>query len=345
MKKLKVAVLGSGALGTVVGAMLTKSGIDVTLIDGYAEHVKAMKENGATVTGKIQLKVPVKACMLNETQGEFDVVFYMAKAANDPSYLSAIIPHLKTDSVVCTMQNGIPEGPVGKFVGIERVIGGTVSWGGSLIAPGVTEMRTNPENQTYEIGEIDGSISERLKMVKNLLDNAGSCDITDTLVSARWTKMAINVSFSGVSAALGCNWGTILDNEDYLFCAAVANHELLKVAHAKKIKLHSIQGVDFDLVGLPDGKEGLARVKPLYEKFFTTNREVIASMLYDLRQGRNCEIDAINGAIVAAGDELGIETPLNDKIVEIIRQAEATRTIPDETNYNKLFSVLNGYVF
>lgn len=325
---MRVAVLGAGSLGTVIGAMLTQNGVDVVLIDGYKTHVEALQTTGATIVGKMELQIPVIACDLEHITGIFDIVLYLGKAPNNAEYLPAILPHLHKDSVVCTLQNGIPEQKVAKYVGRDRTVGGTVGWGASLRSPGITEMTSDPHRQTYELGELDGRITPRIQAVKAILDKAGMARVSENLAGERWTKLCVNASLSGMSAALGCTYGEVLDNEKALLCAAFIKDEIIKLAHAQGIKLLELQGIQFEDFELVNGKAGFERVKPLYHQWYVPHRAVIASMLFDMRLGRKCEIDAINGEAVEKGDELGIDTPFNDKVVELVKEAEANKTLP-----------------
>lgn len=335
---MRVAVLGAGSLGTVIGAMLTKSGVDVVLVDGYKAHVEALQKKGATIVGKMDMTIPVQACDLEHITGKFDTVLYLGKAPNNEAYLSAMLPHLHEESVVCTMQNGIPEERVAKIVGKHRTVGATVGWGASLKEPGVTEMTSDPSRQTYDLGEMDCRITPRIQAVKAILDKAGMARVSDNLPGERWTKLCINASFSGMSASLGCTYGDVLDNEKALMCAALIKDEIIKLAHAQGIKLLELQGTLFEDFELVNGMSDFEQVKPLIVGWYTPHRKVIASMLFDMRLGRKCEIEAINGEAVEKGDELGIETPFNDKVVELVKEAEKNKTLPDMKNLDR-FSI------
>ena len=117
---MKIAILGVGSMGTIVGALMTKSGYDVTLVDANKAHVDAMNERGATITGKIDLNVPIKAMTPDQMEGAYDIVFYLVKQTSNESALTALVPHLHEDSIVCTLQNGIPEEKVTHYVGREK---------------------------------------------------------------------------------------------------------------------------------------------------------------------------------------------------------------------------------
>jgi 2-dehydropantoate 2-reductase len=200
-------------------------------------------------------------------------------------------------------------------------------------------MASDSVKQTYEIGELDGRITPRIKEVKAILDKAGSAGISGNLLGERWTKLAVNASFSGMSAALGCTYGDILDDDKALLCAAFVKDELIKVAHAQGIKLVKLQDVLFEDFELINGQTDFPSKKPLYINWYTPHRKVIASMLFDIRLGRKCEIEAINGEVAAKGDELEIDTPFNDKVVELVKEAEDNKAEPDFVTNLRLFTI------
>lgn len=329
---MRIAVLGAGSLGTIIGGLITKNGGDVFLIDGYKEHVEALNQRGATIRGEMNENIPVRACLPEKICGMFDLVLYVAKATYDSTYLPAILPYLHEKSIVCTLQNGLPEDAVAKYVGKERVVGATVGWGASLQGPGISVLTSPPSRQLYDLGELDGLKTPRLAEIKKVLDLAGSCEIINNLSSVRWSKLLMNAAFSGMSAALGCTYGEVLNNNKALFCAAFIADELIKVAHAQGIRLAHMQGEDFEEFELVKGKADFQNKVQLYTKVFAPHDKVIASMLFDLRLGKKTEIEAINGAVVSRGFKVGIATPFNNKVVSLVKAAEAKGTVATLAN-------------
>jgi 2-dehydropantoate 2-reductase len=150
---MKVAILGAGSLGTISGALITKNGGDVVLIDANKEHVEALNKNGATITGKMDITVPVKAITPDAMSGEYDLVLYLVKQTYNEAALKALVPHLHKDSIVCTLQNGVPEDAVAAHVGREKVMGCAVGWGATWLRPGVSELTSESEKMTLDVGE------------------------------------------------------------------------------------------------------------------------------------------------------------------------------------------------
>ena len=136
-RDMRIALVGTGSLGTIIGALLTRAGEDIVLVDADRDHVTALNEKGATVTGHMELTVPVKAITPDAMDGFYDLAIYLVKSIYDDDALPGLLPHLSDDSGVLTLQNGIPEEKVASIVGRARTMGGAVGWAGILRGPGV----------------------------------------------------------------------------------------------------------------------------------------------------------------------------------------------------------------
>ncbi len=324
---MKTIIMGAGSLGTIAGALITKNGGDVTLVDANAAHVEALNKNGATVTGTMDLNVPVKAVTPDRLEGTCDLVLYLVKQTYNESALKALLPHLHKDSIVCVMQNGVPEDEVARYVGRERVMGCAVGWGATWIKPGVSQLTSESAKMTLDLGELDGRVTDRVKAVAKVLEKICPTEITTNLAGIRWSKLFINATMSGMSAALGCTYGDILENEKALSCAALIGNETLQVAAALGVTLEKIQGADLRVLAFKTKAEMAAKF-PIYKAVFGPHKLLKASMLQDLEKGLKTEIGAINGVVSARGKETGVATPINDQVVEIVSGIEAGKMKP-----------------
>jgi 2-dehydropantoate 2-reductase len=210
---MRIAVVGAGSLGTVVGAMLTGGGLDVIMVDASEETVRALNESGARVTGNLDITQPVRAVTPDGMQGLYELVVYLAKSTYDEQALPQVLPHLGDESMLITLQNGVPEERVSSYVGRERTLGGAVLWSAEQVEPGVSRMTSDPDQMGYDIGELDGKETERLRRVKSVLDHAGTAHITSNLAGVRWTKLLFNVAASGMSTALGATGGEMMASD------------------------------------------------------------------------------------------------------------------------------------
>lgn len=311
--------MGAGATGTIMGALIAQGGEDIVLVSADRDHVEALNKNGATISGGMDLTVPVNAVLPNELDGTFDLVIYSVKSTADDVALPQIVPHLHKDSVVLTTQNGVPEEKVASYVGEERTLGGSiVGWAAALDAPGVARLAGKPEEMTYKIGELNGEVTPRIKAVQAILNHAGKAVIAEDLAGMRWTKLLINVSMSGLSAALGCPFGFILDNEKAIETALTLKVETLKTAQALGITIESV------IFKTPDEfiatlRENPQNAKQALREMFDGQRNGKPSMLQDLEKGKPTEVESINGFLANKAQEAGVDAPVNDTILQIIR--------------------------
>ena len=331
---MKIAIMGAGSMGTIVGAFIAKKGGDVVLIDANKEHVAALNSNGAQIVGKLDMIVPVKAITPDQMAGTYDVVFYMVKQTANSIALKQLLPHLAERSTVCTLQNGVPEDAVAEIVGAERTIGGTVGWGATWVKPGVSMFTSNPDKMTYEVGALDGRITVRLQAVAAVLSMAGKPEMVTNLQGARWSKLLLNATGSGMSTVLGGTFGDVLDNPKALLCAAHVGDETVRVAKARGIKMEPMQGNDISAMTFKN-KQELQEVFSKYHAALGPHRLLKASMLQDLEKGLRCEIDAINGTVSSWGKVVGVPTPVNDKVVELIKSFETGKNKPAFGNLEK----------
>ncbi len=127
---MRILVMGAGSMGSIIGALMTKRGLDVTLCDRNEAHVKAMNSRGLRIEGYLNETIAVKAVLPSELRGIFDIVILLTKATANESALTTIKSHLGDDGCVLTLQNGINEDVVASFVGRRKTCGGIILWGG-----------------------------------------------------------------------------------------------------------------------------------------------------------------------------------------------------------------------
>ena len=345
---MNIAVVGVGALGTIVGAMLNSKGIKADLVDDYQENINGIREKGLQVVGNIEVKATGEAYHIDELDKQYDLVLLLTKQFENEKILTKLLPHLHADSIVCTLQNGAPEENVAEYVGKERTIGGAVGFGATWLGPGVSELTSELkvlENFAFEIGETNGEITERIKKVNEILQHVGGSEIMDNLPGVRWAKILMNAAFSGMSAALGCTYGEVMDDPRGHWCLVHIADETIRVAEAQGIKFVEMQGVDFsDLRLKDDSPEEVLNKFPFMKEVWGRHRKLKASMLQDLEKGRTTEITHINGVVSDKGKELGIPTPFNDTVVRLVKQKEANKEVVTPQYIDEFFQKVNSSV-
>ena len=337
---MKVAIYGCGAMGTVLGAYLNKNGLEVTLIDNYVDHVNALNEKGARIIGCADLTVPVKAITPDQMEGKYDLIFLFTKQTANAEALPHIKKFLNDDSIVCTLQNGVPEYSVDEYIGGNRTVGGTVLWGATFMSPGVSEVTQDVTSGDilFDIGEINGGVTERIKKVAEVLEYMGPVTIVENLMGARWSKLLLNSCMSGMSAAMGSVFGDILDNPKASACLSYIASDIINVCEKAKVDLEGVMGMEMVDFGRVDTKENFEKSQNCFRKFYADKLTAKASMLQDLEKGKKTEVEMINGFVVDQGKKYGVPTPYNDIVVKIIKGIE-NKELPLSMDNLKFFEL------
>ena len=322
---MRIAILGCGAMGTVMGAFLTRNGCPVDIVDNYQAHVDALNEKGAHIVGMVDMTVPVKAMTPEQMEGIYDLVFLFTKQTANDQVLPGLLPHLGEHSTVCTLQNGVPEPYVASYVGESRTVGGTVLWGATFVGPGESELTQNIQlnDHLFEIGEMDGSVGERIRTVADVLGYMGRpAKVTDKLMASRWGKLINNACMSGMSAVCGATFGQVLDNPRSRACLSYLGREVKQCCEAAGYQLPMLLNEQSpDTLDLKDQAMYEAN-QEMFQVMYQDMHTAKASMLQDLEKGKKTEVTMINGFVCQTGRQHGIPTPFNDKVVEIVTKIE-----------------------
>ena len=336
---MKCAIYGAGSLGTVLGAYMTKNGVDVELVNRNKAHTAAMKENGAHITGTVEMTVPVKALYPEEMSGKYEVIFLMTKQLLNKEVVSFLKPFLTDDGVIVTLQNGIPEPSVAEIVGSDHTMGCVVEWGATLSAPGESTLTSDPASLSFHMGKMDGISDAQLDLVKSLLEKMCPVEIEENLIGARWSKLLINATFSGLGTVMGGLFGDVSETPAAKKVAVRCMKECIDVGHAAGAEFVPVQGKDITRLFYYKSAPKRAFAELLLPIAMKKHRLLEPSMLQDLKKGKPCEVDAINGVVCEWGRKCGVATPINDRIVEIIKK-EQSGELPLSKENIKLFSDL-----
>ena len=321
---MRVALLGAGSVGTIIGALITAGGEDIVLVDRYVDQVDMLNAYGLRITGHLNLKQPVRAILPEEMEGTYDLIISTTKQTALAESLKGILDHIHDETVVLTLQNGIPEDISKRIVGEKRVMGGGIEFGATLREPGVTELTSDVSSLGITFGQLDGEITEKTKAVQSVFSHLGQAHITQNLPGLRYSKLTDNSTFSGMSAALGCFFNRILESDQAMKCIAYLGREAATVIEKLGLYPEKIFGLQPLLKNVNFNSETeLNRViqeywRPVYEPF----GDLKASMLQDLEKGNQCEIGVINGKFVEVGREIGVDVPFMRTVVDVVTKLQ-----------------------
>jgi 2-dehydropantoate 2-reductase len=189
------------------------------------------------------------------------------------------------------------------------------------------------------MGKMDGITDEQFKMVKDLLELMCPVHEEPNLLGARWSKLLINATFSGLGTVVGGVFGDVSEDAEGKKIAIRCMKECIDVGHAAGVEFAPVQGKN--IVGLfyytnPIKRAFGCLLLPIAMK---KHRDIEPSMLQDLKKGKPCEIDAINGVVCEFGRKHGVATPINDRIVEVVKKIQTGELKAEKANF-KLFEDL-----
>jgi len=303
---MKIAVLGgAGAMGGIFGGFLARAGEEVTLIDVARPAVEAINRDGIVIEQKdgTVATIPVKASTDGASVGPVDLILNFVKCYHTESAITAARPMLGPDTAILTLQNGWGNADrIASLVGRERVLVGLTYSSGTLVGPG--RVRNTGVAPTI-IGELTGALSPRLERAADALRGAGiDLTVSQRIVDEIWKKLTLNVCSLPTAALLHFTADELPKHEGSLDLMRGLLRETVAVAKAGGIQL--------------DEEERWQAIIGVLQRAVGGR----ASMLQDVEASRQTEIDVINGAIVAAGRQHGIATPLNDAMVWMVKSLQ-----------------------
>lgn len=335
----RYAIYGAGSLGTVLGAFIMKNGGQVDLINRNKAHVAALNEKGAHIIGTVDMTVPVTAITPDQMTGKYDVIVLLTKQLFNKEVVTTLKDFLSEQGVIVTLQNGIPEPGIAEIVGADHTMGCAVEWGAALIEPGVCELTSDKDSLSFHMGKLEGITDEQFKMVKDLLELMCPVHEEPNLMGARWSKLLINATFSGLGTVAGGVFGDVSEDKEGKKVAIRCMKECIDVGHAAGVEFAPVQGKNITALFYYTNPIKRAVGELLIPIAMKKHRDIEPSMLQDIKHGKPCEVDAINGVVCNFGKKYGIKTPVNDRIVEIIKKIQAGELKAGKENY-KLFKDL-----
>jgi 2-dehydropantoate 2-reductase len=294
-------------MGSIFGARLTAAGHDTVLIDVSAPVVDALNGHGITTTqGDQQETTKVRATTDPGEVGPVDLVVFFTKCYHTAAAATAAEPLVAGETVVASLQNGWGNGDVlVRAFGPERVVVGVTYNSGLLTEPGRV---VHPSEQPTIVGALDGGNPSNAELLATALSEAGF----DTRVAVPvqqeiWKKLILNAACLPAAALAGATSGTLTSNDEL--------HELVSETAVEATAVATALGFEID------AQERIDTIHSLLGQ----GAGAKASMLQDFEAGRRTEIDVINGAVVAAADDVGVSTPVNRALVRLVKGWEAAR--------------------
>lgn len=296
---MKVLVYGAGAMGSSLGMRLPAPCDLVTRNPAQREWLKS---RGCRVLAPEEMK------------GRYDAIFLATKQRENPAIARFLLPFLEEDGALATVQNGLPEEGLARIFGADRVYGCVLGWGAEMSEEGgrrTLVLTSEEEPPRLALGAFGKG--DKLGALEALLSPSFAVTVGD-LKELRYAKLAVNASFSTLSAISSLSFGELARRHKKLVLSLM--RETVAVARAEGCERLVQNGHDImKLFSSPFA--GL-----LLPFAMRKHKRICSGMLKDLRAGRRCDIDFVAGAVVSAGKARGVPTPCLERAVRLVHEIE-----------------------
>jgi 2-dehydropantoate 2-reductase len=302
---MKIAVMGSGAVGGYYGGLLARTGQDVTFIARGA-HLAALRKNGLQVKslhGDFTI-APVQVTDSPADLGLVDLVIVCVKTPDTDEASQAMKPMVGPDTTVMSLQNGIDAAErIGAVVGMKNMVGGATWLSSSIETPGM--IRQISQFRRIVLGELDGRITPRGQAVFEVLKGTGATvELSDNILKVLWTKFVFIASISGVGSL------TRLEIGDY---RSVPETRALLVGLMREVDaLAGASGIRLDADVIEQTLALIDNAAP----------NIKPSMQRDVEASRRSELDSMIGVIQRKGRQLSVSTPTADMVYAALLPGE-----------------------
>ncbi len=304
----RIVIFGVGAMGCLFGSYLTPQA-DVTLVGTWPEQIKLLNNRRLTIKfpqERFDRHIDLKAQATPEGLEEADFALILTKSTQTERAAKVASGLLKEDGLCVPIQNGI-----GNFeaaaaqIGEARTALGTTTMGATIEQPGV--LRFGGEGVLYLATR--PAVDARVTQLAELCEQAGLDVVTTTNIdSVLWAKLVINAAINPLTALLSVKNGTLVALEDSY------TQSIMRAAANEAAAVAAALGIELPY---KDAGEEAAAIA------FKT-AENTSSMLQDALRRTTTEIEMINGAVVHAGTEVGLETPVNLMLYQLVKALQET---------------------
>ena len=297
-KEQPILLVGTGAMSSLFAAILSAKGLNVRMLGTWKENIEVLNEVGVRYIDpdgqesiyRVEATDDPKKCDGSR------LAIVLVKSYQTESAAKRLVKCLADEGIAITLQNGLGNYQIlADVVGAQRVISGVTTMGATLVGPGIVRMGG--------LGGISIGDHERADIPAETLRNAGlEVNIVPHADSLLWGKLVINASINPLTALLQVRNGMLLENQ--------FARELMKSITIESARVASGLGIELPFSDPVETVEGIAK----------KTASNYSSMYIDMQRGGHTEIDAINGAIVRKGDEIGVSVD-NNRVMWLLVKA------------------------
>jgi 2-dehydropantoate 2-reductase len=337
----KILFVGAGAIGSYLGAFLSRAGHDVALVDAWAEQVETINRQGIAVTGPHDpFTARPRAVHLHEAQRlprDFDIAFVAMKVYDTEWATQLAARHLGPQGFVVSAQNCWPDPRVAAVAGASRSLGlimskiGVACWRPGEVERGM-ERGGNKGHDVFRVGEHDGRVTPRAQAVAEMLKVVDGALATDNLWGERWSKLCANAMGNPVQAMSGLGSAEVASSEVGRAITIHLAAESARVGLALGLSIPRFNGESAERWADAHRRDTYQALDEMLTPKSASTRNWKASMAQDVIKGRPTEIDEMNGHVVAQGHAKGVATPVSAAVVELMHEVERGARKPAAEN-------------
>ncbi|MHA1828249.1 MAG: ketopantoate reductase family protein [Candidatus Heimdallarchaeaceae archaeon] len=325
---MKAALIGLGAIGTIIAADLAKNDFSLYIVCKHQETLEIVKKRGlkvSGVSGEYIVKQNIKPVLKIEDLPErLDIVFLVTKLMDIDDALNRVLKKLDKDYTIVMMTNGMIEEEVEKIIPGENLVGCVVSFGATR--KGLVESVKTSSGEMF-LGRIQGEKKPIDEMLVKLLSNTVLTKYTNHIYNEKYSKLLINVAINSLGVISGMTLGKMLERKLTRIAFLTVISEGIEVAKAKGITLQKLNNLNLNFLEIK--REELIKfsfkhfikqtlIKIIGKKY----KNLKSSSLQSFERDGRTEVDYLNGYIVKEGEKYGIKTPLNKYVVDEIHLME-----------------------
>jgi len=295
---MNIVIFGSGAIGSLFGALLSKN--NNVVLYGRKSHIDIINKEGLEINGKTFFHKKLPAfCNIKEIKMDIDLLILSVKSYDTNISLNIIKNIIDSETTLLTIQNGLDNiDKISKKFNHKQIIGGVTTQGSIFVKPGLISHTGFGETI---LGELDGTISNRLKKIVKIFNNSGiitkySNDINKEI----WIKTIINSSINPLTTIFKCK-------NEYLLKNPILSN-IVKLVCNESVRIANAEGFDLN-----------------YDDILNKTKKVInytcdnySSMLQSYEKYKKTEIKSINGKLIEIGKKQNTDTILNELLVSLI---------------------------
>ena len=314
---MRYTVFGAGAIGGTVGAHMVRGGESVLFVDSDVDHVRAMQHRGLTIRGFAEtFTVPVEATTPDALPNSLESVLLSVKAPATEDAVRSFTDRLAPEGCVVSLQNGLNELVIARLVGQQRTVGAFVNFSADYLEPGLIHFGGRG---AFVLGELDGSVSPRLRSLQRALGHWGDVSVTDNIWGYLWGKQAYGAMLFATALTNDSMADAIDDHRGLMVQLA---NEALRVAAALEIQPLGFDGFDPAAMASPDSatvSQSLDQLVAVRRKDEKTHSGVWRDLAV---RHRRTEVDAHFVPILAHAADLSVSVPVLTRMIQMIHEVE-----------------------